>query len=298
MTEAEKKEKPKEEAKEPVKEDKPVKVARKKTVKKEKKEEKKETPVKEKKKTEKKEEEKKTKKVEAKKAPDSLVLLEKYLEAGVHIGSRFRSGDMRRFIYKCRSDGICVLDVSTLNNRIKIVAKFLSRYDPEKIIVVAGRVYAQKPAQMFAKTIGAKCIIGRFVPGTLTNPDNPKFIEPDVVVISDPLVDRQIVKEAVSAKKPIVSFCDTSNPVKNIDLLIPTNNKGKKSLALIYWLLTREVLKNRGDIKSDKDFKMELEDFETKREERRDRKPSDGDSRFGRRPMQGRRPPGRGRGRR
>ena len=99
------------------------------------------------------------------------------------------------------------------------------------------------------------------MPGTLTNPNYEKFIEPDVVLITDPLSDRQALKEAVKARIPVVAICDTFNETKNVDLVIPANNKGKKSLALIYWLLAREILKVRGEIKSDEEFKYSVEDF-------------------------------------
>jgi len=203
---------------------------------------------------------------EKQKIDHALVALEKYLESGVHIGSKFKSGDMKKFIYKCRSDGLCVLDITALNDRILTASKFLSRYEPSKVLIVAGRNYAQKPAKKLAEMIGAKAIIGRFIPGTLTNPSNENFIEPEAIFTADPPVDGQAIREAIKARIPIVSLCDTSNLLKNVDLAIPCNNKGKKALALIYWLITREVLKERGIIKSDEEFTPTVEDFESKAE--------------------------------
>jgi small subunit ribosomal protein S2 len=240
---------------------------------------------------------------EKQKINHSLVALEKYLESGVHIGSRFKSGDMKKFIYKCRSDGLCVLDITALNDRILAAAKFLSRYEPSKILIVAGRNYAQKPAKKLAEMVGAKAIIGRFIPGTLTNSGNENFMEPEVIFTADPPVDGQAVRESIKARIPVVSLCDTSNMLKNVDLAIPCNNKGKKALALIYWLLAREILRQRGIIKSDSEFTPTMEEFESKaeREEKdliklEERKPPRyGASRFGR----GRdRDSGRGRSRR
>lgn len=199
-----------------------------------------------------------------------LVQIDKYLESGVHIGTRYRSGDMRKFIYKCRQDGLCVLDIKTIDERIRTVAKTIARYAPDKVMVVAGRQYAQRPAKKFADMTGAHSNIGRFVPGTLTNPLSEKFAEPEVIFVADPPVDRQAIKEAITIKVPIIALCDTSNLLKNIDLAIPSNNKGKRALALVYWILAREVLKERGIIKSDADFTETIEDFESKaeREER------------------------------
>lgn len=194
----------------------------------------------------------------------TLVPLERYLESGVHIGSKFRSGDMRKFIYKTRNDGLCVLDINTINERIETAAKFIAQYEPKDVLVVAGRAYAQKPAKKFADATGTSQIIGRFTPGTLTNPSNEKFMEPKLLITADPPVDRQAIKEAIKAKVPVLSLCDTSNLTRNIDYIIPMNNKGKKALALVYWLLTREVLKQRGTIRSDDEFTEKIEDYEAK----------------------------------
>jgi len=208
----------------------------------------------------------KTKKVEEveMKVENTLVPLEKYLEAGVHIGSKYKTGSMKQFIYKIRKDGLCVLDIGELNKRIKQAAKFISRYAPEKVLVVAGRAYAQKPVQKFSEVVGTKCRISRFIPGTLTNPDNPVFMEPELIITADPPADRQAIKEAIKAKIPVISLCDTSNTFSNIDFIIPTNNKGKKALALIFWLLARETLKASKVIKTDKEFTLKVDDFEAK----------------------------------
>ena len=195
---------------------------------------------------------------------NTLIPLEKYLEAGVHIGSKYKTGDMKQFIYKIRRDGLCVLDIGMLNERIKTAAKMISRYEPENVLVVAARAYAQKPAQKFAELIGAKIKIARFIPGTLTNPRNPAFMEPELIITADPPADRQAIKEAIKAKIPIISLCDTSNTFGNIELVVPVNNKGKKSLALIFWLLARETLKASKVIKTNKEFTVKVGDFEAK----------------------------------
>ena len=195
-----------------------------------------------------------------------LVPLEKMLESGLHIGSKFKTGDMRKFVYKHRPDGLCVMDVNQTQERIKTTAEFLSKYEPSDILIVAGRAYAQKPVKMMAEAIHSKYLIGRFIPGTLTNPANDNFIEPKVVLISDPPIDKQAIQEAKKAKLPVIAICDTGNLTKNIDLIIPANNKGKKSLALIFWLLTREYMKVKGLIKSETEFKKRPEDYESGRE--------------------------------
>ena len=197
-------------------------------------------------------------------ATELLVPEEVYLTSGVHIGTQYKSKDMKRFIYKVRQDGLYVLDVSKTDDRIKVVAKFLAGYNPQRVLVASARQYGQRPAREFSKAIGAPAFAGRFVPGTLTNPINPSFMEPDVLVVTDPAADRQALNEALNLGIPIIALCDTNNETRSVDAVIPTNNKGRRSLACIYWLLAREVLLARGDIKSPDDFRMTIDDFEAK----------------------------------
>ena len=177
---------------------------------------------------------------------ESLIPVDEYLAAGVHIGTQQKTEDMKRFVYRVRADGLYVLDVKATDDRIKTAAKFLSKFDPARILVVSARQYGQFPATMFAKVVGAKSMVGRFIPGTLTNPEYRDFVEPDVVVVTDPIGDLQAVKEAVDIGVPVVAMCDTNNMTMHIDVVIPTNNKGRKALALIYWLLAQEITKLRG----------------------------------------------------
>lgn len=189
----------------------------------------------------------------------SLIPMDEYLAAGVHIGTQQKTEDMKKFIYRVRSDGLYVLDVQSTDERIRAAAKFLSRYEPANVLVVCARQYGQHPAEMFAKAIGARHIVGRFIPGTLTNPVYMFFAEPDVVVVTDPIGDAQAVNEAISIGVPVVAMCDTNNMTSNIDLVIPTNNKGRKALALVYWLLAREVTKERNE----QGFSYTVNDFES-----------------------------------
>lgn len=191
-----------------------------------------------------------------------LVPEEVYLTSGVHIGTQQKSADMKPFIFKVRSDGLYVLDIKMTDTRLRIAAKFLARFQPERILVVAARQYSQKPGKLFSKQLGANVFAGRFVPGTLTNPQLPEYMEPDVLFVSDPAADQQALREALIVGIPIVALCDANNETRNVDFVIPTNNKGRKALAIIFWLLTKEVLKGRGEFKSDEEFKLTVEEFE------------------------------------
>ncbi len=189
-----------------------------------------------------------------------LLPKEEYLASGVHIGMKQKTDQMKEFIYKIREDGLAVLNLSKIDERIKTAAKFLSRL--EKLIVVTRKTIASDSIKKFAELVNAHVVAGRFMPGTLTNPTYRNFFEAQAIVIVDPLTDIRALEEAVKARVPVIALCDTFNEVKDIDYIIPANNKGKRSIATIFWLLAREILKERKQIESDKDFKYEIKDFE------------------------------------
>lgn len=193
---------------------------------------------------------------------EMLVKEDTYLTSGVHIGTQQKSASMKPFIFRVRDDGLYVLDVRKTDTRLQTTAKFLARYPPEQILIVSARQYGSQPIQMFSKVVGTMSIAGRFIPGILTNPDLPSFIEPKVIIAVDPAADRQALKEAKSIGIPIIALVDSNNTLDNVDLAIPTNNKGRKALALVFWLLAREILLQKGDIATREDFSVELEEFE------------------------------------
>ncbi|MFP4609212.1 MAG: 30S ribosomal protein S2 [Candidatus Aenigmatarchaeota archaeon] len=193
---------------------------------------------------------------------EKLVPEETYLTAGVHIGTQQKAKDMEPFIHKVRNDGLFVLDIEQADSRIKTLAKFLSRYPSKRILLVSARQYGKRPIEKFSDIMGAASIAGRFIPGTLTNPSLDQFIEPEVIVVIDPAADRQAAKEAVNAGLPIVGLVDTNNTLENVDFALPANNKGRKSLALVFWLLAREMQLIKGEIEERDEFDHEVEDFE------------------------------------
>jgi small subunit ribosomal protein S2 len=191
-----------------------------------------------------------------------MVTEEIYMTSGVHIGTRQKTADIKEFIYKVRNDGLYIIDVKKTDERIKATAKFLAKYDPSKILVVSVRQYGQKPVRKLGEMTGIQVLDGRFQPGTLTNPNAKTFLEPEIILLTDPLADIQALHEAKNIGIPVIALCDTNNETKYIDYVIPTNNKGRRALALIYWLLARAILREQGKIKSDEEFTTTVEDFE------------------------------------
>jgi len=190
-----------------------------------------------------------------------LIPRDSYLVSGIHIGTSVCTKFMVPFKYRVRNDGIYVLDVNATDARIRITAKFLSRFEPSKVAVFATRQYASVPSTKMARLCGFKAIPGRFIPGTLTNPSYEGYIEPDVVILTDPRADKQALTEDSLRGIPVVSLCDTDNSTSYVDLVIPVNNKGRKSLAQVYYLLTREILRARGEIGETEELEVSVEDF-------------------------------------
>jgi small subunit ribosomal protein S2 len=192
-----------------------------------------------------------------------LLPQEVLLSAGVHIGTRVKTKDMEPFIYKVRPDGLFVLDMEQMNERIKIVSRFLSRMDPSKVVVASSKRYGRTPVEKFCEVIGAHAAIGRFTSGTFTNPQFADFFEPVAIIVTDALADQQIVEEASQIGIPVISLCSTDNSLSNVDLVIPVNNKGRRSLAIVYWLLAREILREKGTLPTSGEFGASIDDFET-----------------------------------
>ena len=192
--------------------------------------------------------------------PTKLLIPRKdYLASGICFGAKTKTKYMKEFVYKTRPDGLTILNLRKIDERIRIAAKFLAR--SKNILVATRKKIAKNAAEKFGEAVNAKVFVGRFLPGTLTNPNCEYFYEADVVLITDPLTDKRALQEAVKARTPVIAICNSSNETKHIDLIIPANNRGRKSLALIFYLLAREILKERGEIKKDEEFNFKLEDF-------------------------------------
>ena len=195
-------------------------------------------------------------------AKELLIDEDTFLTCGVHIGTKQKSKDMEPYVYKVRDDGLRILNVNMTSEKVVEAAQFLKDFDPKDVLVVSARQYGWKPATKFAENCGFECIAGRFTPGRLTNPEMRFFIEPKAIVLTDPAADAQAFREATNIKIPVIAMCDSNNLTTNVDIIIPGNNKGRRSLALIYWLLSREILRIRGELGADEELEETIDDFE------------------------------------
>jgi|TARA_Y100000031_G_C8245251_1_gene397731 small subunit ribosomal protein S2 len=190
-----------------------------------------------------------------------LIPNDEYLKAGIHIGTKFKTKYMSNFIYKTRTDGLSVLNIQQIDERIQLLIKFLSNYESKDIIISCRRENGWQGLALLEEITGMKVFIGRYPPGVLTNPQLKNYTEAKVMVVADSWPDKNAVNDALKIGIPVIGLCDTNNQSNNLDLIVPCNNKGKKSLGLVFFLLAKHYALNKGIIKNEKDFKHTIEEF-------------------------------------
>ncbi len=195
---------------------------------------------------------------------EPIDIKKKILATGIRVGTQVKTKFMRPFITTASPEGLYMLDLDITLEKIKTAAKFINRVGTDNLIVCTGRRYAETPIEKFCEMLDTKKLVGRFMPGTLTNPSLPYYIEPKLVLISDPQVDEQAITEATNAGIPVIGIANTDNITSKLDVIIPANNRGRKALATVYWLLVRQILIERGELKENESMKYEIDDFETK----------------------------------
>ena len=186
---------------------------------------------------------------------------EMYLTSGAHIGMTHKTKDMMRFVYKVRTNGLAVFNIGELDKRIVYAAQMMAA--AKNPIVVCRKEIAWEACMKFEEVTGIRAHLGRFMPGSLTNPSYEGFFESDLLLSVDPVSDAQAVNEAVNARIPVIALADTSYTASYTDLLIPCNNKGRKALSLVFWGIARKILGIRGEKAS-----IKAEDFGWGREEK------------------------------
>ena len=189
-----------------------------------------------------------------------LVPVEEYLTAGVHIGTKFKNGFSDEYVLKSRPDGLKVIDTAKIDEKLRALINVVSRFDPSEIAIMGRRENAKRPLQMIKNLIGFDVYTGRYLPGMMSNAELDSYKEYKVVIVCDPLTDKNILEEAFDLGVFTAGFCDTNNKPMKLDLVVPVNNKGKKSLGLVLMILAKQYMINKGIIKAS-EFTYTLDDF-------------------------------------
>jgi small subunit ribosomal protein SAe len=175
---------------------------------------------------------------------------------------------MKPYCWKRRADGVFIIHLGKTWEKLMIAARIIAGIENlDEVLVVAVREYAQRPILKFQQYTKARAMASKWTPGTITNQTTKKFLEPRLLVVSDPRVDMRAVKEARYMNIPVIAFCDTDSPVENVDIVVPCNTKSKESIALMYWMLAREVLYLRGTLKRGEKWGVMMDMFLHKTQE-------------------------------
>lgn len=191
-----------------------------------------------------------------KEVKETLIPLEDYIKCAVHLGTKVITPHMRKYVYKRRADGLAVINTVAIDKKLREAIDFIIKYNPEDIYLVCKREAGWAPVKKFEEITKIRIFTKKYPPGITTNLKLSDFFEAQLTLICDPWIDKNALKDTARLKKPLIGLCDTNNFTTNVTKIIPCNNKAKKSIGCILFILAREFTKAKG-----MPFDAKLEDF-------------------------------------
>jgi small subunit ribosomal protein S2 len=190
---------------------------------------------------------------------ETLVPITDYIACSVHLGTKVITPDMRKFVYKRRADGLAVLNTNLIDDKLREAVKFLNEFSAEDIFIACKREAGWPAVEKFSEVTGIRCFCKKYPAGIITNIRLDTFFEAKLVIVCDPWVDKNALNDALTLNLPVIGICDTNNYAQGIKQIIPANNKSRKSIGIVLFILAREYLKSQG--KTDEAKALNMEDF-------------------------------------
>lgn len=188
---------------------------------------------------------------------ETLVPLTDYIACSVHLGTKVITPDMRKFVYKRRADGLAVLNTNLVDDKLREAIKFLNQFEAQDIFIACKREAGWPAVEKFSEVTGIRCFCKKYPAGIITNIRLDTFFESKLVLVCDPWVDKNALNDALKLNLPVIGICDTNNYAHGIKQIIPANNKSRKSIGIVLFILAREYLKSQGKTAEAKALKME-----------------------------------------
>jgi len=176
---------------------------------------------------------------------ETLIPLEDYIKCAVHLGTKVITPHMRKFVYKRRADGLAVINTAIIDDKLREAIDFLVDYKPEVIYLICKREAGWLPAEKFNEATGIKTFTKKYPPGITTNLILENFFESELTILCDPWTDKNALNDTAKLKKPVIALCDTNNFTTHVTKIIPCNNKSRKSIGCILYILAREYCKKK-----------------------------------------------------
>jgi ribosomal protein uS2 len=176
---------------------------------------------------------------------ETLIPLEDYIKCAVHLGTKVITPHMRKFVYKRRADGLAVINTALIDEKLRESIDFMKKYDPKEIYIICKREAGWSAAEKFSEVTGIRAFTKKYPPGITTNLILENFFEAEMTIICDPWTDKNALVDTFKLKKPVMGLCDTNNFITGVTKIIPCNNKAKKSIGCILYILAREYCKTK-----------------------------------------------------